>query len=207
MTAELSAPPKEYLGYVEEEHHHDYGGDTVFGFWVYILSDCVLFATLFAVFAVLGNNFAGAPTMKELVELPFVAQETALLLLSSFTFGMAMLAANHKNMRGLFSWLAGTWLLGLGFLIMEVYEFVHFTHEGAAAWSSGAWSAFYALIGTHGLHVFAGMMWMLVLVVLMCKEGLTEGNKVRLMCLSLFWHFLDIIWICVFSIVYLMGVM
>jgi cytochrome o ubiquinol oxidase subunit 3 len=90
---------------------------------------------------------------------------------------------------------------------MEIYEFIHFTHEGAAAWTSGAWSAFYALIGTHGLHVFAGMLWMIVLIALLTKEGLTEVNKVRLMCLSLFWHFLDIIWICVFSVVYLMGVM
>ena len=207
MSAELSAPPADYTGYVEKEHHHDYGGDTVFGFWVYILSDCILFATLFATFAVLGNNYAGAPIMKDLVDLTFVAKETALLLLSSFTFGMAMLAANKHSMKGLYTWLAATWLLGLCFLIMEVYEFVHFTHEGAAAWTSAAWSAFYALIGTHGLHVFAGMLWMNVLVVLIHKEGLTETNKVRLMCLSLFWHFLDIIWICVFSVVYLMGVM
>jgi cytochrome o ubiquinol oxidase subunit 3 len=103
--------------------------------------------------------------------------------------------------------LAITWALGAGFLVMEVNEFIHFTHEGAAAWSAAAWSAFYALIGTHGLHVFAGMAWMIVLVVLIFKEGLTETNKARLMCLSLFWHFLDIIWICVFSVVYLMGVM
>lgn len=207
MSAELSSPPENYTGFIEEEHHHDYGGDTVFGFWVYILSDCILFATLFAVFAVIGTNFADAPTMRELVELDYVAKETALLLLSSFTFGMAVLGANKGNMKSLFSWLGATWLLGLGFLIMEVNEFIHFTHAGASAWSSGAWSAFYALIGTHGLHVFAGMLWMIVLVLLMYKDGLTEENKVRLMCLSLFWHFLDIIWICVFSVVYIMGVM
>lgn len=207
MSAELAAPSAEYTGYVEKEHHHDYGGDTVFGFWVYILSDCILFATLFAVFAVLGGNFAGTPEAKDLVELDYVLQETALLLASSFTFGLAVLEANKRNMKGLIIWLGVTWLLGLGFLIMEVNEFIHFTHLGAAAWSSGAWSAFYALIGTHGLHVFVGMLWMLVLVALLLKEGLTETNTVRLMCLSLFWHFLDIIWICVFSVVYLMGVM
>ncbi|MBL4826396.1 MAG: cytochrome c oxidase subunit 3, partial [Spongiibacteraceae bacterium] len=100
-----------------------------------------------------------------------------------------------------------TFGLGFGFLVMEVNEFIHFTHEGAAAWSSGAWSAFYGLIGTHGLHVFAGMIWMIVLVIHLVKNGINEANKVRLMCLSLFWHFLDIIWICVFSVVYLMGVM
>jgi len=207
MSAEISAPPADYTGYTEEEHHHDYGGDTVFGFWIYILSDCILFATLFAVFAVLSGNFAGTPDMKSLVELDYVAQETALLLFSSFTFGMAVLAANKGYMKGLYLWLGATWLLGAGFLVMEVNEFIHFTHAGAAAWSSGAWSAFYALIGTHGLHVFAGMLWMLVLFVLLWKDGLSETNKVRLMCLSLFWHFLDIIWICVFSVVYLMGVM
>jgi cytochrome o ubiquinol oxidase subunit 3 len=109
-------------------------------------------------------------------------------------------------MAGLLTWLLTTFALGAGFLYMEIMEFIHFTHAGAAAWSSGAWSAFYALIGTHGLHVFAGMFWMLVLFGLLYKEGISEANRVRLMCLSLFWHFLDIIWICVFSFVYLMGV-
>ncbi len=207
MSTELAAPPAGYTGYIEEDHHHDYGGDVVFGFWIYILSDCILFATLFAVFAVLGGNFAGAPEAVELFELDYVLAETALLLLSSFTFGMAMLEANKKNMKGVFTWLGATFALGAGFLVMEVNEFIHFTHEGAAAWSSGAWSAFYGLIGTHGLHVFAGMIWMIVLWVHLWRDGLTEGNHVRLMCLSLFWHFLDIIWICVFSVVYLMGVL
>ena len=118
-----------------------------------------------------------------------------------------MLAANVDNMRGVLQWLGATWLLGFGFLAMEINEFVHFTHEGAAAWSSGAWSAFYGLIGTHGLHVFAGMLWMVFLVFQLRRDGLSLRNRTRLMCLSLFWHFLDIIWICVFSVVYLMGVM
>lgn len=199
--------PQGYTGYVDEEHHHDYAGDTVFGFWVYILSDCILFACLFAVYAVIGQNYYGAPTAHDLFDLSYVLGETALLLLSSFTFGMAMLAANVKNYRGLYQWLGATFLLGLGFLIMEVNEFVHFTHEGAAAWTSGAWSAFYGLIGTHGLHVFFGMLWMIFLVMHIMRDGLTQHNYTRLMCLSLFWHFLDIIWICVFSFVFLMGVM
>jgi cytochrome o ubiquinol oxidase subunit 3 len=119
---------------------------------------------------------------------------------------MAMLAANNQNMSKLFSWLAATWLLGFGFLILEVNEFIHFTHEGAGAWDSGAWSAFYGLIGTHGLHVLAGMVWMIVLIFLIRRDGLSIANQTRLACLSLFWHFLDIIWICVFSFVFLMGV-
>ncbi|MRX26829.1 cytochrome o ubiquinol oxidase subunit III [Kangiella sp. HZ709] len=204
MNATLGKPRPGFTGYVTEESHHDYAGDTVFGFWVYILSDCILFATLFAVYAVIGTNYVGSTDALELFDLGFVLGETALLLLSSFTFGMAMLEANKSNMKGLIGWLGATFVLGLAFLVMEVYEFVHFTQEGAAAWDSGAWSAFYALIGTHGLHVFAGMIWMIVLVIMILKEGLTGDNRTRLMCLSLFWHFLDIIWICVFSFVYLM---
>jgi len=207
MSTVLAAPEPGYTGYVEEEHHHDYAGDSVFGFWVYILSDCILFATLFAVYAVLQNNFAGSIEARELFELNYVLGETALLLASSFTFGMAMLAANRDSMKGLYGWLWVTFALGLGFLIMEVNEFVHFTHEGAGAWDSGAWSAFYGLIGTHGLHVFAGMVWMLVLFALLKRDGLSTENRTRLALLSVFWHFLDIIWICVFSFVYLMGVM
>lgn len=207
MSTVLPAPEPGYTGYIQEDHHHDYAGDSVFGFWIYILSDCILFATLFAVYAVLQNNFAGATEARELFELNYVLGETALLLASSFTFGMGMLAANNNSMKGLFGWLLVTFGLGAGFLVMEVNEFIHFTHEGAAAWDSGAWSAFYGLIGTHGLHVFAGMVWMLVLFVLLARDGLSAENRTRLTLLSLFWHFLDIIWICVFSFVYLMGVM
>ena len=207
MSTPLAAPPADYTGFVKEEDHHDYSGDTIFGFWVYILSDCILFASIFAVFAVLGGNFAGEVTFKDLFELDFVLGETALLLFSSFTFGMAMLEANKQNITGLFVWLGITFLLGLGFLAMEIYEFIHFTHEGGAPWTSGAWSAFYGLIATHGLHVFFGLLWLIGLVVHIQKDGLTENNMTRLMCLSLFWHFLDIIWICVFSVVFLMGVL
>lgn len=202
-----TATPEDFKGYVEHEHHHDYAGDTIFGFWLYILSDCILFATVFATFAVIGENFWGAPTYQELFKLDFVAWMTALLLFSSFTFGMAMLAAQENKLKSLYFWLGVTFLMGLGFLVMEIYEFVHFTHEGAAAWTSGAWSSFYGLTGTHGLHVFFGMFWMIFLVIHIAKDGMTENNHVRLACLSLFWHFLDIIWICVFSVVYLMGVM
>lgn len=207
MNEALPTPPAGFTGYITKDHHHDYAGDTVFGFWVYILSDLLLFATLFAVFAVLQNNYAGSIEAVELIDLNLVLGETALLLLSSFTFGMAMLGANANNMKQLYGWLGFTWLLGAGFLCIEIYEFVHFTHMGAAAWSSGAWSAFYALVGTHGLHVFSGMIWMLVLFVLLRRDGLNTENRARLMCLSIFWHFLDIVWICVFSLVYLMGVL
>ncbi len=207
MATQMIAPEPGYTGFVAEEHHHDYAGDTLLGFWIYIMSDCILFATLFATYAVLGNSFAGGLTPKDLFDLNFVAVETGLLLLSSFTFGMAMLGAQHKNMTQLLLWLGFTFSLGGGFLAMELYEFYHFSHEGAGPTTSAYWSAFYALVGTHGLHVFAGMFWMVFLVIHLLKDGITEANFTRLSCLSLFWHFLDIIWICVFSMVYLMGVM
>ncbi|TMO57438.1 cytochrome o ubiquinol oxidase subunit III [Pseudoalteromonas aurantia] len=190
-----------------DHDHHDSGGDTVFGFWIYIMSDCILFATLFATYAVLSGGYAGGLTPKDLFDLNFVAVETALLLLSSFTFGMAMLYANKRHMKGMISWLVVTLALGLGFLGMELYEFYHFSSEGATPQSSAYWSAFYALVATHGLHVLGGCIWMLVLFAHFKRDGFTEDNLVRLSCLSLFWHFLDIIWICVFSVVYLLGVM
>lgn len=205
MSDFISPVPEEgYTGYVKEEHHHDMGGDTIFGFWIYILTDCLLFASIFATYAVLRGNFVDAPLAIDLFELDYVAWETALLLLSSFTFGVAMLGANAGNKRQLYIWLGATFALGLGFLVMEVKEFIHLSHVGATPWSAGAWSAFYGLIGTHGLHVFFGMLWLVAIVFHLRRDGITADNKVRLMCLSLFWHFLDIIWICVFSVVYLM---
>lgn len=194
-------------GHTLEADHHDHAGDTLLGFWIYIMSDVILFASLFAVYAVLNNSFAGGLTPKDLFDLKFVLVETALLLFSSFTFGMAMLGAQRKNMKNTVFWLIITFLLGAGFLVMEIYEFYHFSHEGATPQSSAYWSAFYALVGTHGLHVLGGLIWMLVLFVHFKRDGLDETNSVRLACLSLFWHFLDVIWICVFSVVYLMGVM
>lgn len=191
----------------DDHDHHDYAGDTMFGFWIYIMSDCMLFATLFATYAVLSGSFAGGLTPLDLFDLNFVFVETALLLFSSFTFGMAMLMAKRNDIKKLLLWLGITFLLGAGFLGMELYEFWHFSHEGATPQTSAYWSAFYALLATHGLHVFMGMLWMIVLVVHILKNGLTEVNNTRLWCLSLFWHFLDIIWICVFSVVYLFGVM
>ena len=191
----------------DDHDHHDYAGDTIFGFWVYILSDCLLFGTLFAVFAVFSNSFAGIVEPSELFNLWFVAGGTALLLLSSFTFGMGMLKAQNRDMKGMMTWLGVTFALGLGFLIMELYEFHHFSQAGATFDSSAYWSSFYALVATHGLHVFAGLIWMIVLYFHFKRDGFTEDNHARLSCLSLFWHFLDIIWICVFSVVYLLGVM
>ncbi|WP_106475518.1 cytochrome o ubiquinol oxidase subunit III [Phytohalomonas tamaricis] len=196
-----------HAAHAEEHEHHESGSNTVFGFWVYLMTDCVLFATIFATYAVLSNSFAGGPTGEELFELPFVLVETFLLLISSFTYGLAMLALNKGNKSQVLTWLVATFLLGAGFIGMEIYEFHHLIVEGAGPDRSAFLSAFFTLVGTHGLHVTLGLIWMIVLMVQVMTKGLTATNNTRLMCLSLFWHFLDVIWICVFTIVYLMGVM
>lgn len=189
----------------DEHEHHDTGSLVVFGFWIYIMSDCLLFGTLFAMYAVLSMSTVGQVDPKTVLDLKFVFVETALLLASSFTFGMAMLGAYAKDIKRMGKWLMITWLLGAGFIGMELYEFNHLLHIGASPVNGGYWSAFFGLIGTHGLHVTVGLVWMLVMFFHFRRDGLSDANMVRLSCLSLFWHFLDIIWICVFSFVYLIG--
>lgn len=189
------------------EDHHDSGSTTLVGFWIYLMSDCVLFSGLFATYAVLAHQFAGGPTGRELFDLNFVLIETMLLLVSSLTYGLATLSMFKKNRAGLLFWLGVTFLLGAGFLAMEVYEFNHLIHEGAGPGRSAFLSAFFALVGTHGLHITSGLIWILVLSAQLLRDGLTEKNQTRVMCLSLFWHFLDIIWIGVFTLVYLLGVL
>jgi cytochrome o ubiquinol oxidase subunit III len=179
----------------------------VFGFWIYLMSDCILFATLFATYAVLVNGTAGGPSGKDIFELPFVFGETMLLLFSSITFGFGMLAMNQNRVGTVKAWLMVTFLLGAGFIAMEIYEFHHLIAEGYGPQRSGFLSAFFTLVGTHGIHVTSGLIWIIVMMVLISKKGLTERNRTRLMCLSLFWHFLDVVWICVFTVVYLMGAM
>lgn len=178
---------------------------TIFGFWVYIMTDCVLFATLFATFAVLRNNTFGGQPGSELFSLPFVLAETLILLTSSFVCGLAILAARQKNKQMVLIWLAITFLLGIAFLTLELTEFHHLVQEGNSWRRSGFLSAFFTLVGTHGLHITAGLVWMAVMMVRVFQHGLTHANVRRLTLLSLFWHFLDIVWIFIFSIVYLMG--
>ncbi|MFP8966211.1 cytochrome o ubiquinol oxidase subunit III [Pokkaliibacter sp. CJK22405] len=187
--------------------HHDAGAMKVFGFWIYIMTDLIIFATLFATYAVLHTHVADGPDGKEIFELPFVLVETFLLLISSFTSGLAMLAMHKGNKAGVVNWLIVTALLGMGFVGMEVYEFHHLILEGFGPDKSAFLSSFFTLVGTHGLHVTCGILWMLLLIFQISKKGLTDTNNTRLQCLSLFWHFLDIVWICVFTVVYLMGAM
>ena len=189
----------------DHEHHHDAGGNTVFGFWIYLMSDCLLFACLFAGFAVLSQNTNGGPGARQLFDLRYVAIETLLLLLSSITYGMAMMGTLKRNSTKVLLWLAITGLFGLGFIGMEVNEFHHLIEEGNGPARSAFLSSFFSLVGTHGIHVSSGILWLSVLMYQVWTKGVTETNRTRLMCLSLFWHFLDIVWICVFTVVYLMG--
>lgn len=191
--------------YIVREHHPEQG--TLLGFWLYLMSDCLIFASLFATYAVQGRSYAGGPTGAELFELPLIALNTAFLLVSSLTFGFAMIAAQAKNLGKARMWLAVTGVLGLAFLCVEIYEFQHLIHMGAGPQRSGFLTAFFALVGTHGLHVTFGIIWLVTLYFQLGKHGLTPENFRRLSCLSLFWHFLDLIWIFVFTFVYLMGVL
>lgn len=186
--------------------HHDAGSTKVFGMWLYLMSDCILFGSLFASFAVLATAYAGGPTGQELFSLPFILAETFVLLLSSITCGFAMLAM-HAGRRGrVLAWLGTTFVLGAVFIGMELYEFHHLVSIGAGPSRSAYLSAFFALVGTHGVHVAGGLVWMAVLLHQVHRRGLTPTNVTRLSCLSLFWHFLDLVWICVFTFVYLFGV-
>jgi len=191
--------------YELEEHHHPEGGSTMLGFWIYLMSDCLIFACLFAVYGVLGTNYAGGPAPKDLFELPLVAINTSMLLFSSITYGFAMLAMERGQKGATLLWLAITGLFGATFLGIELYEFATLIHEGATPQRSAFLSAFFTLVGTHGLHVTFGIIWLVTLMAQVGKHGLIPANKRRLMCLSLFWHFLDVIWIGVFTFVYLLG--
>ena len=204
-TSHHAQPAGELTFYMREEHHPEQS--TMLGFWIYLMSDCLIFAILFATYAVLGHSFAGGPDAKELFDLKLVAINTAMLLFSSITFGFAMLEMEKGNKGLMISWMVVTFFFGACFLGIELYEFHHLIGEGAGPWRSAFLSAFFTLVGTHGLHVTCGLVWMTVLMTQMNKHGITAANKRRMMTLSMFWHFLDVIWIGVFSFVYLMGVL
>ena len=190
--------------YLTEEHHPE--NSTMLGFWLYLMSDCLIFAVLFATHGVLGRNYAAGPSPADLFDLNLVAINTAMLLLSSITYGFAMLQMERNAKMETLVWLGITGVFGAAFLGLELYEFYHLIHEGAGPTRSAFLSSFFTLVGTHGLHVTFGTIWLITLMVQVKKRGLTPENRRRLMCLSMFWHFLDVIWIGVFSFVYLIGV-
>ena len=197
----------ELVFYLQDEHEHAEGSSTVLGFWVYLMSDCLIFAILFAIYGVLGTSYAAGPGPQDLFDLELVALNTAMLLFSSITYGFAMLQMDKGNVGATQTWLAITGLFGIAFLGIELYEFHHLIEMGATPQRSAFLSAFFTLVGTHGLHVTFGIIWLVTLMVQVKMHGLIPANRRRLMCLSMFWHFLDVIWIGVFTFVYLMGML
>jgi cytochrome o ubiquinol oxidase subunit 3 len=189
------------------DDHHDQESMKLFGFWLFLITDVILFGTLFATYVVLRLNTDGGPTGAELLEMNGIIISTFILLTSSFTSGIAVLEMNKGNKRGLILWLAITALLGASFVFLEVNEFMHLVHEGATIGTSAYWSAFFVLVGTHGLHVSVGLVWMVALILQLSRRGITAVTKRKVSIVSLYWHFLDVVWIFVFTIVYLMGVM
>jgi cytochrome o ubiquinol oxidase subunit III len=180
---------------------------TMLGFWAYLMTDVVLFATLFATFAVLRTATNGGPGGEELFSLPFILGETLILLTSSFTSGLMIVMVRRGLVKPAIFWLVVTMVLGAAFLVMELSEFGQLASEGHGWWHSAFLSSFFTLVGTHGLHIFFGLVWAAVLLVQLTKKKLTPNVTRRLTLFSMFWHFLDVIWIFIFTIVYLMGVM
>jgi cytochrome o ubiquinol oxidase subunit 3 len=205
LSPEQEAEPT--LFHLQDEHEHAAGGSTMLGFWIYLMSDCLIFAVLFAMYGVLGGSYAAGPGPKDLFDLPLVALNTTMLLFSSITYGFAILTMQKKQVAATQLWLAITGLFGLAFVGIELFEFHHMIEEGAGPQRSAFLSSFFTLVGTHGLHVSVGLIWLVTLMVQVGRRGLIPANERRLQCLSLFWHFLDVIWIGVFTFVYLMSML
>ncbi len=187
-----------------ELSHEEAAKDRVeFGFWVYLMTDLLMFAVLFSVYAVLHDNTLGGPTGRELFSLPLVLAETLILLTSSFTCGVGMIAARAGNKKQVFNWFSTTFILGLSFLGLELREFGQLIHEGHTISSNAFFSSFFVLVGTHGLHILSGLLWMGITLIFIKKRGLNDHLVGKLTLLSLFWHFLDIVWIFIFTFVYL----
>ncbi len=201
-------PKKILQTHTEEllEEEKEESGRMLFGFWAYIMSDCLLFASLFATYAILRNSTFGGASGNDIFNMSFVLIETLILLTSTFTYGIATWYAHHKGHKiQVLSFIFATFSLGVLFLMMEVFEFRHLLQEGYRPDTSAFLSAFFTLVGTHGLHVLFGLLWMASVFVQVLRRGITPVMVRKLSMLGLFWHFLDIIWIFIFTFVYLMG--
>lgn len=187
--------------------HHDLEELRKFGFWLFLITDCILFSVLFAMYAVLYESTAGGPGPKEIIEMPGVIAETFILLTSSFTSGLAVLSMNAGSRKGLVGWLIVTIALGACFIALEVTEFLKLVQEGHTIRSSAFLSSFFTLVGTHGLHVSFGICWISSIIIQLTKHGITSVTQRKVQITSLYWHFLDAVWIFVFTVVYLIGVM
>lgn len=186
--------------------HQDTFSKTTLGFWMYLMTDCLVFATLFITYAVLHKNTFGGPNSQQLFSLTTAFIETMFLLLSSVTCGLAMLASLRNARLQIVFWLAISFLFGASFVAMELHEFAHLVEEGHTWQVSAFLSSFFTLVGTHGLHVSFGLLWMAVIMIQVFCLGVTTTTFRRLVVFSMFWHFLDVVWIFIFTLVYLMGV-
>lgn len=186
--------------------HHDTFSKRIFGFWIYLMSDCLLFASLFATYAVLRDKTFGGPSTHDLFNLKTALIETLILLFSSVTCGFAVLSALKDKKSSFFSWLVLTFILGLSFVIIELSEFREFVEKGAGPDRSAFLSSFFTLVGTHGFHVSTGLLWLIVLIPQVIYKGFTVHTFRRIVCFNMFWHFLDLVWVFIFTFVYLMGV-
>jgi len=185
-------------------HHQAEADDrALFGFWIYLMTDLLMFSVLFAVYAVLHGNTDGGKTGKDLFSLNLALTETLILLTSSFTCGIGMIAARAGRKNQVLTWFGMTFILGLIFLGLELNEFSNLIREGHTIQSNAFLSSFFSLVGTHGLHITSGLLWMAVTLIYIAKRGLNSNMVRKLAMLSLFWHFLDIVWIFIFTIVYL----
>jgi len=195
MTRHLTAAREAFIEY-----------KTSTGFWLYLMTDCILFATLFATYTVLRNSVAGGPSGVDIFQMPMVLAETLILLTSSFTCGLALITMRQGKKVEPLLWLMVTFLFGAAFLFIEVREFTALIAEGYSWQQSAFLSAFFTLVGTHGLHITAGLVWMATLMMVIIKNGFTNKSMRQFGIFTLFWHFLDLVWIFIFTVVYLMGV-
>ncbi len=177
----------------------------VFGFWVYLMTDLIIFAALFASFIVLRKSIFGGPSGREIFEMPVVLKQTLILLFSSFTCAMGMLAIHQKQKKSALLWFAITFALGIAFLIFEIAEFAHLIKKGYGPSHSAFLSSFFTLVGTHGTHIIVGLIWMGVEMLRIYYRSLSHQNVSRIFRMVLFWHFLDFVWIFIFTTVYGMG--
>lgn len=175
------------------------------GFWIYLMTDCLLFASLFATFAVLRTATNGGPSGADLFDLPFVLVETLILLTSSFTIGLAVISTTRGHKKQALGFLIATLILGISFLAMELWEFQHLIAEGHGWQQSAFLSSYFVLVGAHCIHIAVGILWLLVVLVRLWRRNFKQTDVRRLALLGLFWHFLDVIWIFIFSFVYLIG--
>ncbi|RIW35344.1 cytochrome aa3 quinol oxidase subunit III [Bacillus salacetis] len=177
----------------------------ILGFWIFLGAEIALFATLFAVYSVVSHRYAGGPTHQDIFMIKEVMIQTVLLLTSSFTCGLAIFEMRRGNLKGLITWLVITLGLGGGFLFMEISEFIHYVHEGATIQTSAFLSSLFVLLGTHGAHVTFGIFWASMVIIQLVKRGLTPVTARKVFIIGLYWHFLDVVWIFIFTFVYLKG--